>query len=106
MGQLRRQRLHLALGFGKLALGLLKRHLGVLELLDPRPATLGVPEHLLDRTAVLALQPGQERQALLDFLQPGGAVALGLGLSFQFSHIGPELVPQLLGLIAKRVQPC
>ena len=41
----------------------------LLELVAPRAAALGVREHLGDRAAVLALEPREQRQPLLDLLE-------------------------------------
>jgi hypothetical protein len=41
----------------------------MLELLSPVSAALGVGEDLGDRAAVLALQPGEQGESLLDLLQ-------------------------------------
>ena len=51
-------------------LGALERLLGADELVAARAARLGVGEHRGDRAAVLALQAVQQRQALLDLVQP------------------------------------
>ena len=48
------------------SLGVLERQVGVLELVAARAAALGVGEHVGDPAAVLARQPREHRQPLLD----------------------------------------
>ena len=75
-GQPARQRIASRGAPAQLSFGLLKRLVGVFELVAPGPAAIGVGEHVGDVAAVLALQPGQQGQALLHLLLAGLAGAL------------------------------
>ena len=63
------------LGLGQRRLGLGAAHLGALQPRDLGPAALGVREHRLDAAAVLALEPVDRLQALLDRRQRAGSAS-------------------------------
>src|SRR5262249_59216543 len=73
----------LGLQFGELALDRLDRLVGADELVAPRPAGLSVREHQRDRAAVLALQALEQREPLLDLVQPPGWRLDALGVAVQ-----------------------
>ena len=60
--------------------GVLERLVGVLELVAARAAALGVGEHVGDRAAVLARQPREHREPLLDLLEPRLRAALAAAI--------------------------
>src|SRR6476646_1812125 len=76
----------------------------MLELLTPGSAALGVGQDLGDRAAVLALQPGEQGQALLDRLKRRRAAALA-AVRFELEQVGAQLLAKILGLVAQRLEP-
>ena len=95
--QLAGEPIELRPGLAERRLDLGQRDLDPLELLAPRPAALGVSEHVGDRTAVLALQAGEQREPLLDLLEPARR-------RLQPEHVRAQRGAQLRGLVAERLR--
>ena len=72
--------------------------LGAGQLVPPRAAGLRVGEHRGDRAAVLALELLEQRQALLDLVQPAGRRVDRLA-------VAPQLARQVLRLDRERARP-
>ena len=79
-------------------LPVLERDVGVLELLAARPAALGVSKDVGDRAAVLALQAREQREPLLDLLEPSRR-------ALDPERVAAQLAAEVLGLVAQRLQP-
>ena len=75
----------------------LERLLGAGQLVAPAPALLGVDEHRLDRAAVLALEAVEQRQPLLDLVEPAGRRLDALA-------VAPQLARQVVGLDGERLR--
>ena len=84
--------------------GGLDRHLGAGELRAARAAGLGVREHRRDRAAVLALEPLEHREALLDGVQAAGLGVEALGVRAQLAGDVVDLVEQGLPALGERVE--
>ncbi len=88
----------LPLGGGEFALPRLERDIGVLQLVASLTAALGVPQDLRDRAAVLALEPREQRESLLNLLETSGR-------PFQSERVAPQLAAEILRLVMHRLQP-
>ena len=104
LAELSCQRVELGAGLGQLLLPGLECDVGMLELLSPGAAALGVGEDLGDRAAVLALQPGEQGKALLDLLQRRRTASFA-AVCFELEQVGAQLLAEVFGLVAQCLKP-
>ena len=82
----------------------LERLLGARQLVAPAAALLGVGEHGRDRAAVLALQAVEQREALLDLVEPAGRRLDALAVAAQLAREVVGLDGQRLRAVGQRVE--